>query len=307
MTAVMSRTSLLAPLATLTLLLTLALITLGGVVHATGSSLACPDWPTCYGEWMPEMVGGIFYEHGHRMLGTLVGACAIALVLLAWGTAHSRLARWLLLGVVVQGVLGGLTVLLGLSVAVSSLHLALGTSLAAGFAVLASRARAARASGSRQCTPAEARAVEHAALAVFAQLVLGALVRHLDAGTACGVDLVRCAGVWLTTWGTGALQMLHRAGALVVVAMTARMLVQGRGNRAMRVPSALVLALLLAQIVLGLASVATVLAVWVVTLHLVVGVLSFVALVLLRARMSLAPRSATDERESPRIAHAQSI
>ena len=42
---------------------TLLLLLLGSVVHATGSSLACPDWPTCNGTLMPEMEGGIFWEH----------------------------------------------------------------------------------------------------------------------------------------------------------------------------------------------------------------------------------------------------
>mgnify|MGYP003720487433 CR=1 FL=1 len=38
---------------------------LGSVVHATGSSLACPDWPTCFGTMFPEMTGGVFWEHLH--------------------------------------------------------------------------------------------------------------------------------------------------------------------------------------------------------------------------------------------------
>jgi hypothetical protein len=48
---------------TVTVIWTLLLLYLGSVVHATESSLACPDWPTCNGTMFPEMSGGIFWEH----------------------------------------------------------------------------------------------------------------------------------------------------------------------------------------------------------------------------------------------------
>ena len=48
---------------------TLLLLLLGSVVHATGSSLACPDWPTCYGTMVPAMEGGVFWEHLHPSTG----------------------------------------------------------------------------------------------------------------------------------------------------------------------------------------------------------------------------------------------
>src|SRR3954469_7789026 len=46
---------------------TYLLILIGGLVHGTGSSLACPDWPTCYGTMMPKMEGGVLVEHSHRL------------------------------------------------------------------------------------------------------------------------------------------------------------------------------------------------------------------------------------------------
>src|SRR6187431_1520976 len=52
---------------------TFLLILIGGLVHGTGSSLACPDWPTCYGSLMPKMEGGVLVEHSHRLAaGTVV-------------------------------------------------------------------------------------------------------------------------------------------------------------------------------------------------------------------------------------------
>ena len=52
---------------------TFCLVIAGGLVTSTGSGLAVPDWPLSYGQVMPPMVGGIFYEHGHRMVATFVG------------------------------------------------------------------------------------------------------------------------------------------------------------------------------------------------------------------------------------------
>ena len=62
--------------------LTFGLLVVGGAVHATGSSLACPDWPLCYGSALPEMKGGVLFEHSHRLLATAVGL--VTLVLSIW-------------------------------------------------------------------------------------------------------------------------------------------------------------------------------------------------------------------------------
>src|SRR5712692_11949950 len=67
---------------------TLALIFIGGLVTSTGSGLAVPDWPLSYGMLMPPMVGGVFFEHGHRMAAATVGL--LTLVLAIWTTADER-------------------------------------------------------------------------------------------------------------------------------------------------------------------------------------------------------------------------
>ena len=71
---------------------TYLLILIGGLVHGTGSSLACPDWPTCYGTMMPKMEGGVLVEHSHRLAAGVVLIMTLSLaILLQWRPA--RLVR----------------------------------------------------------------------------------------------------------------------------------------------------------------------------------------------------------------------
>jgi len=100
---------------------TLVLILFGGLVTNTGAALAVPDWPTTFGHNMflypwSQMAGGIFYEHSHRLIGSLVGVLTLLLALALWVTGSRPRLRWLGAGalalVSVQGVLGGLRVIL---------------------------------------------------------------------------------------------------------------------------------------------------------------------------------------------------
>ncbi|MCX5731932.1 MAG: COX15/CtaA family protein, partial [Deltaproteobacteria bacterium] len=63
---------------------TFVLLVIGGMVHATGSSLACPDWPLCYGQFFPSMEGGVLYEHGHRLVALAVSLLTLALAAVVW-------------------------------------------------------------------------------------------------------------------------------------------------------------------------------------------------------------------------------
>lgn len=105
---------------------TLFLIFAGGLVNSLDAGLSVPDWPLSYGKLMPPMIGGIFFEHGHRMIATLVGFLTIVLVVLAVRKEERPWVKkmtWLALGLVIlQGLLGGLTVLLLLPKLVSIGH-----------------------------------------------------------------------------------------------------------------------------------------------------------------------------------------
>lgn len=98
---------------------TFLLIVIGGIVTSTESGLAVPDWPTTFGHNMflyplSEMVGGILYEHSHRLMGSLVGLLTIALFIFLLVRDSRKWLKWLglaaLVAVIVQGVLGGLRV-----------------------------------------------------------------------------------------------------------------------------------------------------------------------------------------------------
>ena len=94
---------------------TVLLLTAGALVTSNDAGLAVPDWPLSYGSFMPPMIGGIFYEHGHRMIATLVGMLTIGLAVWLSRVEPRRWVRrmgWTAVGLVIaQGLLGGLTVL----------------------------------------------------------------------------------------------------------------------------------------------------------------------------------------------------
>lgn len=105
---------------------TFCLLIAGALVTSRDAGLSVPDWPLSYGQWMPPMIGGIFYEHGHRMVASFVGLLTIVLALWLWRAESRRWVRRLgfaaLGAVVAQGLLGGMTVLFLLPTAVSVGH-----------------------------------------------------------------------------------------------------------------------------------------------------------------------------------------
>src|SRR5919106_678568 len=99
---------------------TAVLIFAGGMVTSTGSGLSVPDWPNTYGWFMftfpvDKWVGGIYYEHGHRLIASTVGFLILVLAFWLWKAEPRRWVRRLgytaLAAVITQGILGGITVL----------------------------------------------------------------------------------------------------------------------------------------------------------------------------------------------------
>ena len=89
---------------------TFVLLVIGGMVHATGSSLACPDWPLCYGQFFPAMEGGVLYEHGHRLVALAVSVLTVALAVAVWRRRRETAVR---VGSLARGGAGALPGLAG--------------------------------------------------------------------------------------------------------------------------------------------------------------------------------------------------
>ena len=167
-----------------TLAATGALIVLGGLVTNTGAGLAVPDWPSTFGHNMflfpwSQMIGGVFYEHSHRLVGALVGLLTLVLAATLW-RAGGRLRRLGLVAVavvLVQGVLGGLRVVLQqdtLAIIHGSLAQAFFALLAALAMLTAPRWREPVA----QVPPSLKALTVVAAALVYVQIVFGALLTH---------------------------------------------------------------------------------------------------------------------------------
>jgi heme A synthase len=246
------------------------LLVIGGTVNPTGSSLACPE-PTlvCHGQLFPPMVGGVLYEHGHRLAAMTVGLLQIALTLVLLRRGMRRLG-WILLGLVIaQGALGAITVGYKLPWFVSTGHLLLGMSYFATLIYTAFRTRP---------EPTAADLHQHARLrtelggarrwiavacgAVFAQLLIGALVRHLGAAMVClGMPSCTRSGDWWPEAGVQDLHMIHRGfGVVVAIVTTAAAIAVYRRARswpALRLLALIAPALVVAQLVLGIYTVLT--------------------------------------------------
>ncbi len=223
---------------------TLLLILLGGLVTNTGAALAVPDWPTTFGYNMflfpwSKMVGGILYEHSHRLLGAVVGLLTLALAAALWRGKQRRGVRWLglvaVLAVGLQGVLGGLRVVL-VEGALAIVH----GSLAQAFFGLAVSLALVTSPGWATAAPApsaDARLLRRLALlttgVVYPQMVFGAFLTHFG---------VRLDG--------------HLLGAAVLVLLIPVLALQVQRQHADRPalvrPARALLGLLLFQLFLGL-------------------------------------------------------
>jgi cytochrome c oxidase assembly protein subunit 15 len=218
---------------------TYVLIVLGALVRAHGAGLACPDWPLCFGEVIPQLDFKVAFEFGHRVLAGSVGIVflGLAVATLRAPALRSRMAPAMLAAAVllaVQIVLGGLTVLALLARWTVTSHLITGNAFALALVLIGRRLSAlgserdpARA-GSWQAALPAARPVLRAittiaAVLLLLQIVLGGLVSSSYAGLACP-DWPTCMnGEFFPTWsGIQGLHVLHRTTgyglALVLVA-----------------------------------------------------------------------------------------
>lgn len=182
------------------------LLVAGALVTSNDAGLAVPDWPLSYGSWMPPMVGGILYEHGHRLIAAFVGLLATILALWLWRQEPRRWVRHLglaaFLAVVAQGVLGGITVLFLLPTPVSVGHACLAQLFfctTVSLALVTSPGwKPSAALFDDTGTPRLSSLALLTSAATFLQLLLGGLLRHGAVGITAhlvgGVAVVACVG-----------------------------------------------------------------------------------------------------------------
>ena len=297
------RTSGLHRFAVLTAGATFVLLFIGGLVTSTGSGLAVPDWPLSFGMVFPPMVGGVLFEHGHRLAASAVGVLTVALALWTVVGDQRPLVRALGLlaavAVVLQGVLGGVTVLYKLPLAVSVTHACLAQLFFCLTVTLASLTGAQWSAPRARHAPPLLPVVAGATTAlVFAQLVLGALMRHMGAGLAIPdfpLAFGRVVPPLVTTHI--AVHFAHRVGALVVasaVVATATYVLRGTRDPWVRRPAVAAVVLVGVQVTLGALTIWSYRAVLPTTTHVAVGaaLLATCLVVTLRASRVAARRSA---------------
>jgi heme a synthase len=268
------------------------LIFVGGLVTSTASGLSVPDWPTTYGWNMftfpySKWVGGIFYEHSHRLVASFVGFLTVVLTIWLWAREERAWVRWLgaaALGtVILQGVLGGLTVIFLLPAWISTLHACLAQTffcLVIALAVITSpgwkrglpliKTRAESVPVQTLCAVTTA--------AVYLQLILGALMRHTDAGLAIP-DFPLSLGHIIPPFSSNKIiiHFAHRVGAVLVTAMivwTCSRIVRSYSRyRLLFRPAVAMASLLGVQLTLGALTIWTAKAVLPTTAHVLTGAL----------------------------------
>jgi cytochrome c oxidase assembly protein subunit 15 len=239
------------------------LIVLGALVRANDAGLACPDWPLCFGDVIPRMNVEVAFEWGHR---TVAGAVALVFATLAVGVllrppvapGVRRLLAVAASLLLVQIVLGALTVWLKLASWTVTAHLITGNSFAA-TALLIARALRDSAKG-RPARPEATSAMRAAVLAgaslLFVQMVLGGLVASNYAGLACPEWPTCNGGEWFPSWGGSVgLHVIHRLnGYALFVALGAAAAICHRDRELGRI-TAVAVTFALCEILVGIANV----------------------------------------------------
>jgi heme a synthase len=222
---------------------TFLLIIAGALVTSNDAGLSVPDWPTSFGSLykIPKLVGGVRFEHTHRMIAQGAGLLTIILAVWMWRSEKRRWLRYLALAaiatVIAQGVLGGLTVLFYLPPAISSAHAALAQTffcLAVAMALFTGQKWISEQPRIEfdQRRPSLFTLTLLSIFVLYVQLLLGAMFRHHG----------------MSWWP----HVVHAAVVSFVLSWTAiRALTVYPNIEAVRRPAVLMLSLVIAQLCLG--------------------------------------------------------
>lgn len=245
-----------------TVVVTFALITIGGLVRATESGLGCPDWPLCHGQIIPPFEYHVLIEYSHRLVASVVGALVVACAVLVWwkhreSTGLKRLMAVAVVALAVQVVLGGITVLTELPAPIVTAHLFAAETLFAMLIVAMLIARPATANGPSGQRHPYFNTVLVMATVSMVILLSGTYIVGSGASAVCP-SWPLCTSDWLPNFGLQWEHMAHRVIAglgglyIIVAALQARRLRgQSRALAGMGIGAA---ALVVAQVLAGAAN-----------------------------------------------------
>jgi heme a synthase len=302
--------------AVLSACVTFCLIFVGGLVTSTGSALAVPDWPLAFGKLVPAWKGGIRFEFGHRVVAGTVVILTLILMTWAWRAERRGWVRrlaYIAFGLVVfQAVLGGITVLFELPLAIAVSHAATAQAFFCIMVTIAMVTNPAWEGAERRneapARPSLAMLAGITTAVIYIQILIGALMRHLGAGLVIP-DFPLSFGHLVPPYFNEyiAVNFAHRCGALVVTAMiiwtAARVFSAHRDERPLVRTASLLLVLLACQVTLGALTIWSGRAVIPTTAHVAVGagVLATALALTLRASHLLTP--ATRQATAREVSH----
>jgi cytochrome c oxidase assembly protein subunit 15 len=258
---------------------TWGLIVLGAMVRAHDAGLACPDWPLCFGEFVPRMNLKVGFEWTHRLVAASVALCFVVLATLVLRRPALRRGALPLLAIAaallaLQILLGALTVWQLLTAWTVTAHLVTGNTFA--FTLLwircGLRERVA-VTPMRPAPPAAARRwIALAALLLALQTILGGLVASRYAGLACPEWPTCTGGVWFPSWrGSVGIHVLHRVSGYALLAALLGAAITSRRAPGLRALTGLALGLTVVQVSVGVANVLLGLPVEITGLHTAVA------------------------------------
>jgi len=286
---------------------TYLLIVIGGIVRVTGSGLGCPDWPTCYGSWIPPLRVDALIEYTHRLVAALTTPLILAAAYVAWRRFRrqrliSRPLLWGLGILLIQALLGGLVVLTETPPKLVAVHLGAALLL---LAVLITAAVGAFALHQNGKLPVRltfrshfARMAVTAMVSIFILLVSGALVAVTGATGACtGWPL--CNGQLIPDSALGWVHMGHRllVGFIAIQLLLLLRLAwrTQRSQRGILSAATLVVVLYFAQTLVGAVKVSNSFPTYLLALHVATAAAVWAVAVILVVLVGLAGRTEAEE------------
>jgi heme A synthase len=243
--------------------LTLGLIVLGALVRAHGAGLACPDWPLCFGDFIPQMDLRIAFEWSHRLVAGSVAVFFALLAIAGVRQANRPGSIRTLISVAaallaIQILLGAMTVWLKLDSWTVTAHLITGNGFALTCFLIGLSLRDRRGGNSEQrVASVGARTwITASAVLLLVQFTLGGLVSAQYAAVACPEWPACDGGVYFPTWkGNVGLHLMHRMNGYLLVGSFAIAAWVSRREPSLRRPTTVVLGIGLVQVVVGIANV----------------------------------------------------